>query len=226
MWPKCHRQPELVLVPEELPFLRDVAGKDVCVLGSGDNLVVFALAGMGARVTSVDLSERQLEIAAERAQTLGLDVTFINADVMNLSALADGAFDLVYTGGHVSIWVSDIWKYYAEAGRILKPGGRFVVNEYHPFRRVWLEDSEELVAHYRISTTARVEYPSDDGLTQYEYHWTVADHIQAMLDAGCTLEKIVEFGEGAEEGWLKVDLTKLPEYLLLVGRKITRPSLS
>src|SRR5215471_11031463 len=50
----------------ELAWLRDVAGKKVAVLGSGDNQVVFALAGMGAVVTSIDISQQLIEIALTR----------------------------------------------------------------------------------------------------------------------------------------------------------------
>ena len=52
--------------------LGSLEGKNAIVLGSGDNFAAFALAGMGATVTSVDISERQLEIASERAKTLAL----------------------------------------------------------------------------------------------------------------------------------------------------------
>jgi hypothetical protein len=50
IWRKAHRDPSLVLHAAELAWLRDVGGKKVAVLGSGDNQVVFALAGMGAVV--------------------------------------------------------------------------------------------------------------------------------------------------------------------------------
>src|SRR5215510_8680963 len=123
----------------EMPFLKDIDGQDVCVLGSGDNEVAFALAGLGGHVTSVDISERRLAVAAERARTLGLQLAFLQADVTDLSALEDNSFDLVYTGGHMSVWISDIQKYYAEGVRILKPDRLFVVNEYHPLRRMWLD---------------------------------------------------------------------------------------
>ncbi|HKR86504.1 MAG TPA: hypothetical protein VJS37_20250, partial [Terriglobales bacterium] len=76
-WMKAHEDPELVLSPAEMPFLKDIDGKDVCVLGSGDNEVAFALAGLGGHVTSVDISERRLAVAAERARTLGLQLTFL-----------------------------------------------------------------------------------------------------------------------------------------------------
>jgi 2-polyprenyl-3-methyl-5-hydroxy-6-metoxy-1,4-benzoquinol methylase len=41
-------------------YCRDLAGREVCVIGSGDNYAAFALAGLGARVTSTDVSEQQL----------------------------------------------------------------------------------------------------------------------------------------------------------------------
>ncbi len=219
LWMRCHRDPTLVLSPAEMPFLTDVQGKDVCVLGSGDNEVVFALAGMGGKVTSVDISERRLEIAEERARALGLEVTFLRADVTDLSSVGDSTFDLVYTGGHMSVWVSDVRKYYAEAVRVLRPGGILVVNDYHPIRRMWL-DSDGPAPRHRYFNRGPYEYRSDEGQPQFEFHWTVADHIQAVLDAGCALVEVDEHGEHVEdEFWMKANLDKLPAYLLIVGRK-------
>lgn len=78
IWRKCHADRALALNPTELEWLGDVAGKRAAVLGSGDNqVVVFALCGLGAEVTSVDISERQLEVARDRAAALGLAVEFV-----------------------------------------------------------------------------------------------------------------------------------------------------
>ena len=208
-----------MLSPAELPFLRHIEGRDVCVLGSGDNEVVFAIAGMGARVTSVDVSERQLEIARERAGVLGLEVSFMREDVTDLADMQDGSFDVVYTGGHISIWVSDIRKYYGEAARILRPGGLFMVNEYHPIRRMWHESGGPTPRHEYFKR-GPYEYRSDRGLPQFEFHWTVSDHIQAMLDAGCDVVKVDEHGKG-EEQWDYAEAVPptLPMYLLIVGRR-------
>jgi 2-polyprenyl-3-methyl-5-hydroxy-6-metoxy-1,4-benzoquinol methylase len=46
------------------------------VLGSGDNQVVFALAGLGAKVISIDISDKQIEVARKRAAVLGLKGRF------------------------------------------------------------------------------------------------------------------------------------------------------
>src|SRR5260370_13008670 len=103
IWHRCPTEPELVLSDMELHYLADIAGRRVCVLGSGDNQVVFALAGLGALVTSVDISQNQLQVAERRSHELGLSVKFVQADVTDLSTFADGSFDSVYTGGNVAV---------------------------------------------------------------------------------------------------------------------------
>ena len=70
-WQECFRDASKIFGETELKWFSVVSGKKVCVLGSGDNLAVFALAGLGADVTSVDISEEQLAIAHKRASQLG-----------------------------------------------------------------------------------------------------------------------------------------------------------
>ena len=224
-WRYCPADPTLAFYENELPFLQNMAGKNVAVLGSGDNLCVFALAGMGASVCSVDISENQLQIAKERAEELGLDIKFLRADVTDLSALDDEQFDLVYTGGHVAVWVGDLKKYYAEAVRILKPGGQFIVNEYHPMRRLWKEDTDQLILAYDYYDRGPYEFNyGDDILSReegiipsFEYHWTIGDFMQAILGAGCKIKHVDEMGihVGDWEGPVK----GMPECILIVSIK-------
>jgi lincosamide nucleotidyltransferase A/C/D/E len=53
---------------------------------------------------------------------------------------------------------------------------------------------------------------------QFEFHWTVADYITAMLVAGCQLIHVEEFGDTCED-WEGTPMTGLPRSLLLVGRR-------
>ena len=225
-WRRSSADPTVALNDQELEVLGDPSGKQACVLGSGDNLVAFALSGLGACVTSVDISQQQLDIAAGRANELGLDIAFVRADVTDLSALADGAFDLVYTGGHVACWVSDLKTYYAEAVRILKTGGTFLVNEYHPFRRIWKELPDRLEIEtgyfdrgpYRYDRSEDVPGAEPGSLPSYEFNWTVGDFAQAILDAGCELLALKERGD-QPQSWERIPLEGLPASLLMVGRK-------
>ena len=67
---KAHTDPSLVFSTSEMLFVKGVMGKDVCILGSGDNEAAFAMVGLGANVTSVDISQRRLAVARERARAL------------------------------------------------------------------------------------------------------------------------------------------------------------
>ena len=189
----------IVLDEVELKYLGDVSGRSACVLGSGDNLAALALAAAGARVTSVDVSQAQLDIAAGRAEELGLTIDFHRADVTELGGLGNlggpgdpggqggpgdpggtgdpdeplgdpdeppgGGFDIVYTGGHVAVWVSDLERYYGEAIRILKPGGIFMVNEYHPFRRIWKPTAGPLKQEYHYFDHGPLAYDRSEDLS-------------------------------------------------------------
>jgi len=226
IWEKCHRDPSLALHPAELEWLTDVAGKSIAVLGSGDNQVVFALSGLGAKVTSVDISEQQLDVARGRAAALGLEVDFVRADVVDLSTLHDATYDLVYTGGHVAVWVSDLRRFCGEAARILRPDGQLIVSEYHPFRRVWKATPSHLEVGcnyfdrgpHRSTVAPDVLYTAPGELEQFEFHWTVADYISAILASGCQLIHAEEFDD-ASESWEGAPVASLPKTLLLVGRR-------
>lgn len=225
-WRACHRDASLVFNAPELNWLANVRGKTVCVLGSGDNLAVFALAGLGAQVTSVDISQEQLNIAKKRAAALGISARFIRADVVDLAALADDLFEVVYTGGHVAVWVSDLWKYYSEALRVLKPGGLFIVNEYHPFRRIWKECKDALEVEFGYLDRGPHQWDRDEyipgakpgSLPAYEFHWTVSELLAAVVDAGAELLSLNELG-CAPESWEAAPLAGLPQSLLIVARK-------
>ena len=225
-WRRCPAEPGLALAQPELDYLGEISGKEICVLGSGDNVVVFALAGMGAKVTSVDISQKQLGIAGGRADELGLDIEFVRADVTDLSPLPDERFDLVYTGGHVAVWVSDLKTYYSEAARILKTGGMFMVSEYHPFRRIWKDRSDQLEVEsgyfktgpHRYDRSEEVPGAEADSLPSYEFHWTVSDYVMAILDAGCELIALHEWNDQPQH-WEDAPMEGLPESLLAVARK-------
>jgi hypothetical protein len=46
---------------------------------------------------------------------------------------------------------------------------------------------------------ACVLYPAPGQLEQFEFHWTVADYITAILASGCQLAHAEEFGDTCEE---------------------------
>ena len=191
-----------------------MSGKTTCVFASGDNRAVFSLVGMGAEVTSVDISENQLHVAAERAEQIGLQVRFIRSDISAVPELADGEFDLVFMGSGAICWFEDLRAVYREAARILKPGGQLAVRDRHPFANV-LGDPSAPEIRYAYSDRGPRITESSHG-TEYSFHWTVSEQFKAMIEAGFEVIRIDEFGQAE---WDDSPAAKLPGALYMVGRK-------
>ena len=108
-------------------YLPELKGRRILLPSSGDNHAAFALAMMGAHVTSADISERQLENASSIAERLHLEIEFICDDTMKLSHIRDQAYDMVYTSNGTLSWISDIDSMNRNIYRVLKTGGYSVI---------------------------------------------------------------------------------------------------
>lgn len=162
----------------------DLRGKRVCVPSSGDNYAVIAFALLGAQVTSCDISPMQLAAGQRLTEQLGLKITFVEADTMQLSPLADNAFDLVYTSNGVHVWLNDLPAMYRNVNRILKPGGVYIMCDVHPFQRPFGENLK-VVKPYENVGPFEDEYSID-------FAWRVQDILNAMADAGLRFEHMEE----------------------------------
>lgn len=120
------------LLALEEPVVRraigDAAGLDVLDLGCGTGRHGLALAAAGARVTAADFSEGML--AEARGKPGGEAIRFLVHDLHE--PLPFGAeFDVVVSG-LVLEHIRDLEPFFAEARRVLRPGGRAVVSAMHP----------------------------------------------------------------------------------------------
>jgi len=95
-------------------------GKRVLEIGCGIGTDTISFARAGARVTAVDLTEKSLEVAKQRARVFGLDdrITFLQADAEKLSDFVPvEPYDLVYSFGvihhtpHPDLVLEQIRKY-------------------------------------------------------------------------------------------------------------------
>ena len=111
------------LCPRPDMHLLDVAG------GTGD-IALRYLAGGGGKVTVCDLNQRMIEVGRDRALDRGLvgDIEWVTGDAEALP-LPDGAVD-AYTCAFGLRNVTRLDAALAEARRVLRPGGRFLVLEF------------------------------------------------------------------------------------------------
>ena len=107
--------------------------KRILVPASGDNREVFAFHLLGAKVTSSDISENQLENSAQVAKKHGWNIEFIQDDVTHLSKIKSDAYDFVYISNGVMFWIEDLDSMYKNINRVLVPGGHYMMYDAHPF---------------------------------------------------------------------------------------------
>ena len=84
----------------------------------------------GAKIVGVNSSAYQLRRAAQLSQVSGVGhlLEFLECDFMSIDA-PDGSYDAIYSIQSISC-APDVARVYAEAFRVLKPGGCFAAYEY------------------------------------------------------------------------------------------------
>jgi ubiquinone/menaquinone biosynthesis C-methylase UbiE len=124
----------------ELNLLGDISGKKILHLQCHFGQDTMTFSRMGAQATGVDLSDKAIEKAKEFNAQLGLDAQFICCDLYDLPNHLDEQFDIVFTSYGTIGWLPDLDKWSKVASQFLKPGGRFIMAEFHPV--VWMFDND------------------------------------------------------------------------------------
>ncbi len=100
--------------------------------GSGPGRFTIAAAGLGATVTALDVSERQLQIAKEKTGEAGLLERvdgFVRADITDLSIFSSESFDVVVCYGGALSYVCEYRQTAAaELVRVVRPGGTILIS--------------------------------------------------------------------------------------------------
>jgi SAM-dependent methyltransferase len=130
------REGGITLFPEERALLGKLDGKTLAHLqcnSGGDSL---SLARLGAAaVTGVDISDEAIAAAGELSARTSLPALFERADVYDwLKEAARGGrrFDVVFSSYGVVCWLPDLEAWAEGIAAVLKPGGRFVLVDFHP----------------------------------------------------------------------------------------------
>jgi SAM-dependent methyltransferase len=145
------------LVPE---LIGGVAGLDVLDAACGTGRYAIPLAQAGARVTGLDGSEEMLAHARRKAAERCLSLDLQTGDLHALP-FEDESFDLVLSALALC-HVPDLVPVMTEFARVLRPGGRLIIWDFHPFclligwrtafdrpdARYWIENHLNLTEAY------------------------------------------------------------------------------
>ncbi|MQA23941.1 MAG: methyltransferase domain-containing protein [Micromonosporaceae bacterium] len=199
------------LRPYEVQEVGDVNGLTMLHLQCQIGTDSVSWARRGAKVTGVDFSPRAVEIANALAKELGVDATFVCADVMNLPEVLPGIWDAVYTSRGVLGWLPDLTKWARMIADYLKPGGFMYLTDIHPIAKVLDDTSSDLrVARPYWPRPEPIAYgvdgtyadPTAKVSTTVKYLWThsTGELITAVGQAGLIIEFFHEF-EWLDRPW-------------------------
>lgn len=219
------------LLPDEsaLNLLGDVAGKRALVLGCGGGENGIALARQGALVTGIDVSDRQIAHAQERAEAEGVTVTLVRGPAHELGFLPAASQDLALAV-YVFPYVAEIAQALAALHRVLRPGGRLVLSQDHPLRAsFWDGEREEEVAlpARNYFDPAPLAWPFvESGTAMISHHRTLGQWIDLLHAAGFRLARLLEFPlppDIADDPWAdeytRETAPYLPQSMILVAER-------
>ena len=196
------------LHPTEPLELGSVAGKRLVQLQCHLGIETLAWARLGAkRVVGLDFSDAALARARSLAERCGLAdrARFVLSDVHDaVRSLGDEApFDVVYVSVGALLWLPSVRRWAAIASALLVPGGTLYVREAHPMLLAVNGDSGQLIVsspYFERERPARSDdgrdYADPDARTVntvcYEWNRGIGEIVQALLDAGLTIELLHE----------------------------------
>jgi len=141
----------------------EVRGKRVLDIGCGEGSSTRIFAEAGAEMTGVDFSEEMIKAAVGEEERNPLGIRYIIADAANLSMLESESFDIAFF--YMAIMdIADFEGAIAEASRVLKRGGRFVIVMVHPCFDTRFMDGRMV--------GGCVTREGEDGSKEYLYYWT------------------------------------------------------
>jgi len=221
----------------------NVKGKKVLDIGCGEGYFSRFFASKGAEVTGVDLSKSMIKEAIEEEGNRSLRIKYFVANAADLRMLGSGTYDVAYC--HMSL--DDIADYegaIAEASRVLKAGGRFVILMEHPcfdtrslkgkmvggWKTRLRQDGSEEHLYYRVEDYfQRHSYICEwkmkrlaSSFVTTSFHRTLSDYSNALAKNGFVITKLNEpkplKGTSVHPGMKKHQ--RIPFSLVIVATKV------
>lgn len=173
-----------------LRYMGDIRGQRVAnPLGSNGKAGV-SLALLGAQVTVFDISESNARYALELAAAAGVKLEYVIGDFMALELPRYAErFDQVLMEGGILHWFLNLSDLAQQLRAITKPGGRLVVNDYHPIAKKLLNPDLSVTGDYfeaelhtgPLPVQALLSSQIPEGIMRY---WTLGEIVTAFAQHG------------------------------------------
>ncbi len=212
----------------ELELLGDIKGKSILHLQCHFGQDSLSLARMGAKVTGADLSDDAIAKARELNEQLQLDASFVCCDLYSLPQHLEGQFDIVFTSYGTIGWLPDLQRWAGVVRHFLKPGGRFVMVDFHPVVWMFNSDFDNVVYNYfnaeAIIEQSQGSYTDRDAPIVYEeigWNHSLAELFGALLQNGLRIGDFREYDYSNYNCFAHMEQTEQGKYRIKpMGNKL------
>ena len=225
----------------ELDLLPDIKGKTIlhsqCHFGQD----TISLQNMGAQCLGFDLSPVAIEQAKSLNQKMNLGAKFLESNIYELDQKVNTLFDLVFTSYGVIAWLPDLGNWAKQLMARLKPGGQFIIVEFHPIMYLFDWDSKKVAYRYFNNGEPYMEQmegtyadrTADIKLKEYFWQHSMDEIMSSLIEEGLIINKFKEYDYSpyslfepvetqAEKQYIfKVNDIQIPLVFALVGTKIS-----
>ncbi|MFW5762178.1 MAG: class I SAM-dependent methyltransferase, partial [Cyclobacteriaceae bacterium] len=184
----------------ELELLGDIKKKSILHLQCHFGQDTISLARLGARTTGIDLSDLAIEKAKALASECGEEASFICCDIYDLPNHLDKQFDIVFTSYGTIGWLPDLNQWAAIIARYLKPGGKFIMVEFHPVVWMFDDDFQKIAYHYfnygAILENESGTYADPDAAINQDYvmwNHSLSEVFNSLLGQGMHIQSFQEY---------------------------------
>lgn len=205
------------LFPEELELLGDVSGQRLVHLQCNAGQDTLSLAALGADATGVDISDEAISFATRLSAESGVPGTFVRSDLYDWFDQAEcDTYDVVFVSYGALCWLSDLTAWADGIAKVLRPGGRLVLVEFHPVGMMSDDEGARLTFDYWRTGPLRfddgvgdyvarsgaglVPWGYQEGMTEvadpspcHVFVWGISDVLGPLLSAGLNLRRFDEY---------------------------------
>ncbi|MEX5666586.1 class I SAM-dependent methyltransferase [Pseudomonas neuropathica] len=203
-------QADFSCLDETLSGLLEVDGKEVIQLGCNNGRESLSLFALGARrVVGVDQSVAFLDQARELNKRSPHNAEFIESDIHHLPVSLHNRFDVALITIGVLNWMPDIGEFFRHVASTLKPGGKLVIYETHPFLEMVdpnAEDPYQLASSYFRTEPFVQEEPivyvgkvEQQAAKSYWFVHTLGDIFSGAIAAGLNVAHFKEYAHSNRE---------------------------
>lgn len=165
---------------------------------------------MGSEVTIFDISEDNKKYALEVADEANVDIDFIVGDVLEIDMNKyEEYFDVVFMEGGILHYFHDINKFMEIMHKLLKPNGKMICSDFHPFQKISdMLELEQLTMSYFSTDVFEGEmaharfFPEEIRkqmpLCSYR-KYTISEIINAVIENGFVLNRFDEHAAWTNE---------------------------